>query len=133
MNFEEALGLVRRFIDLNISQDEAINNPLIPTEFRAGILEQLEKEKIIILEPAHVIDTGQIYDDWLKAVDRSGWYYWTTLRQFWLDQNNWSQKVVQSVDDSTDLILRQLPLPSSKEFSIRGLVQIGRASCRERV
>ncbi len=122
MNFQEALGLVRRFIDLNTSKDDAINNPLIPSEFRAKILEQLEKENIITLEPAHIINNGQIYDDWLKSVDRSGWYYWTSLRQFWLDQNGWSQKVVQSVDDATDKILRQLPHPSSKEFNIQGLV-----------
>ncbi|MDO8872889.1 MAG: Z1 domain-containing protein [Methanoregula sp.] len=122
MNFEEALGLVRRFIDLKISRDDAINNPLIPYEFRARILEQLEKENIITLEPAHVIDTGEISDDWLKAADRSGWYYWTSLRQFWLDQNGWSQKVVQSVDDATDRILAHLPHPSSKGFNIQGLV-----------
>ena len=61
-------------------------------------------------------------DDWLKAADRSSWYYWTSLRQFWLDQNGWSQKIVQSVDDTTDKILRQLPHSSTKEFNIRGLV-----------
>jgi len=122
MNFEESLGLVRRFIDLKTSRDDAINNPLIPTEFCARILEQLEKENIITLEPAHVIDTGEISDSWLKAADRSGWYYWTSLRQFWLDQNGWSLKVVQSVDDATDKILRQLPHPLSKEFNIQGLV-----------
>ncbi|MFA4850686.1 MAG: Z1 domain-containing protein [Methanoregula sp.] len=122
MNFEEALGLVRRFIDLKTSREEAINNPLIPAEFRSRILEQLEKENIITLEPAHVIDTGEISDDWLKAADRSGWYYWTSLRQFWLDQNNWSQKVVQSVDDATDRILEQLPHPSAREFKKQGLV-----------
>lgn len=122
MNFEEALGLVRRFIDLKISRDDAINNPLIPTEFRARILEQLEKENIITLEPAHIIDTGEISDDWLKSADRSGWYYWTSLRQFWLDQNGWSQKVVQSVDDATDRILGHLPHPTAKKFNIQGLV-----------
>jgi hypothetical protein len=122
MNFEESLGLVRRFIDLKISRDDAINNLLIPYEFRARILEQLEKENIITLEPVHVIDTGEISDDWLKAADRSGWYYWTSLRQFWLDQNGWSQKVVQSVDNATDRILAHLPHPSARGFNIQGLV-----------
>ena len=122
MNFDEALGLVRRLIDLKIPRDDAINSPYIPSEFRAGILERLEKENIITLEPAHVIQAGEIPDDWLKAADRSSWYYWTSLRQFWLDQNGWSQKIVQSVDDTTDKILRQLPHPSTKEFNIRGLV-----------
>lgn len=122
MNFDEALGLVRRLIDLKIPRDEAINSPYIPSEFTAGIQERLEKENIITLEPAHVIQAGEIPDDWLKAADRSSWYYWTSLRQFWLDQNGWSQKIVQSVDDTTDKILRQLPHPSTKEFNIRGLV-----------
>lgn len=122
MNFDEALGLVRRLIDLKIPRDEAINSPYIPSEFTAGIQERLEKENIITLEPAHVIQAGEIPDDWLKAADRSSWYYWISLRQFWLDQNGWSQKIVQSVDDTTDKILRQLPHPSTKEFNIRGLV-----------
>lgn len=122
MIFDEALGLVRRFIDLKISRDDAINNPLIPPEFRTKILEQLEKENIIILEPTHVIRNGEISDDWLNAADRSKWYYWTSLRQFWLDQNGWSHKVVESVDDATDKILRQLPHPSNQEFQKRGLV-----------
>ena len=122
MNFDEALGLVRRFIDLKTPREEAINNPLIPAEFRPRILEQLEKENIIILEPAHVIQAGEIPDDWLNAADRSGWYYWTSLRQFWLDQNGWSLKTVQSVDDTTDKILRQLPHPTKNEFNVRGLV-----------
>lgn len=122
MNFDEALGLVRRLIDLKIPRDEAINSSYIPPEYRAGILEQLEKENIIILEPTHVIQANEIPDDWLKAADRSGWYYWTSLRQFWLDQKGWSQKVVQSVDDATDKILRQIPHPSTNEFNVRGLV-----------
>jgi len=122
MNFDESLGLVRRLIDLKIPQDNAINSDLIPSEFRAGILQQLEKENIITLEPAHIIKAGEIPNDWLNAADRSGWYYWTSLRQFWLDQNSWSQKTVQSVDDATDKILRQLPYPSVNEFNIRGLV-----------
>ncbi|MGA2161292.1 MAG: Z1 domain-containing protein [Methanoregula sp.] len=122
MNFDESLGLVRRFIDLKIPRDEAVNNPLIPPEFRARILEQLEKENIITLEPAHVIQNREITEDWLKAEDRSDWYYWTSLRQYWVDQNSWSNKIVQGVDDATDKILRQLPHPSSPEFKTRGLV-----------
>lgn len=122
MNFESALGLVRRMIDLNISREDAISNSAIPIEFRNRIQEELDKESTITLEPARVIDGGTLSVDWLKAVDRSGWYYWTTLRQFWLDQNRWSQKVVQSVDDATDKTLGLLPHPSSEAFNIRGLV-----------
>ena len=122
MNFEEALGIVRRFIDVRIPKEDAINNPAIPVEFRSRILEELNKESTITLEPTRVIDTGESYDDWLKSIDRSQWYYWTTLRQFWLDQNGWSQNVVQSVDDATDRILEQLPHPSKESFDIRGLV-----------
>lgn len=122
MNFEEALGLVRRFIDLKIPREEAVNNNLIPVEFRARILEDLEKESTITLEPTRVINTGEESGDWLRAVDRSEWYYWTSLRQFWLDQKGWPQKVVQSVDDATDKILGQLPHPSIENFNIRGLV-----------
>jgi Z1 domain len=122
MNFEEALGIVRRFIDVKIPKEDAINNPAIPVEFRSRILEELNKESTITLEPTRVIDTGESYEEWLKSIDRSQWYYWTTLRQFWLDQNGWSQNVVQSVDDATDKILEQLPHPSKESFDIRGLV-----------
>jgi len=122
MNFEEALGIVRRFIDVKIPKEDAINNPAIPVEFRSRILEELNKESTITLEPTRVIDTGEFFEDWLKSIDRSQWYYWTTLRQFWLDQNGWSQNVVQSVDDATDRILEQLPHPSKESFDIRGLV-----------
>jgi hypothetical protein len=122
MNFDDSLGLVRRLISLDIPRDEAINSSHIPEEFRSQIRQQLEKENIITLEPAHVIWAHEIQSDWLKAADRSEWYYWTTLRQYWVDQNGWSNKIVQSVDDTTDKILRQLPHPSATEFNIRGLV-----------
>jgi len=122
MNFEEALGIVRRFIDVGLSRDSAVNNPAIPEVFRSRILEELARESTITLEPVRVIINNRDRADWLKPADRSEWYYWTTLRQFWLDQKGWPQNVVQSVDDATDRILGQLPPPDTESFNIRGLV-----------
>ena len=55
MNFEEALGIVRRFIDVKIPKEDAINNPAIPVEFRSRILEELNRESTITLEPTGLL------------------------------------------------------------------------------
>ena len=121
MNFEAAVGIVRMLIDQGISRDDAINNQAIPEELRAQIRERLEREEIIILEPARMI-VAERREDWLRNMDRSIWYYWPTLRQHLLRMSEWPAPVVRSLDEATDRILGQLAHPATEQFDIRGLV-----------
>jgi hypothetical protein len=122
MNYQEALGLVRRLIDLHIPINEAVANPVIPEAFRGYIREQLEREEVFVLEPPRTIVAEDGRGGWLRYADRSDWYYWPTLRRFLLDEKGWSISVVRSLDSVTDFILGQLAPPYTDDFDIRGLV-----------
>ena len=122
MDFEAALGIVRRLIDAEIPRDEAIENPAIPEEYREGIREALEREDTITLESARTLTAENSGGGWLRDADRSDWYYWPTLRRFLLDEKQWGTPVVRSLDKTTDFILGQLAPPQTDQFDIRGLV-----------
>ncbi|MBI2044929.1 Z1 domain-containing protein [Candidatus Pacearchaeota archaeon] len=122
MNETETLGLVRHFIDIGISLDEAVNNPAIPLNFKDKILQTIKEEENIILEPANIIKDSENYEDWLIKEDRSDWYYWNTLRRYLLDKKGWSGPSVQSLDKETDRILGMLDSPKKEIFDKKGLV-----------
>jgi len=122
MNFNEALGLVKAIIGTGISRDIAINNDLIPQEFREKILEELRSEEIIVLEPPRIILADSSREEWLRQIDRSDWYFWPTLRQYLLTKRRWQIPAIRSLDNVTDRILGQLSAPSNEQFNIRGLV-----------
>jgi len=121
MNYPEALGLVRILISGGILRDTAVNNPAVPEEFRARILEDLQQEDVIILEPAHAILAEQDRDEWLRSIDRSSWHYWPVLRQYLFNVRNLSAPVVRSLDEITDKILGQIADPNT-DHDRRGLV-----------
>lgn len=122
MNYNEAAGIVRVLIDSGISRDAAVNNPAIPEQFRERIREELQAEEIITLEPPRIILAESGRDEWLRQIDRSGWYYWPTLRQYLLVTRKWQLPAIRSLDTATDQILGQLPAPLTEQFDIRGLV-----------
>lgn len=122
MNFLQALGLVRLMIANGIPREDAIMNPAIPQEFRQEISETLTQEENITLVPARMLVAAPRRDEWLRQADRSGWYYWPTLREYLLGVNGWAAPDVRSLDEITDRILGQLASPSTEQFDIRGLV-----------
>lgn len=122
MTFERAIGLVRLMIDSGVLRDDAIENPIIPREFRQRIRETLALDEARILEPARVLVSGQQRDDWLRRLDRSDWYYWPTLREYLLGLGKLTVNAIRSIDEITDRILGQLVPPSTTQFDIRGLV-----------
>jgi hypothetical protein len=122
MTFDNALGLVRLMILRGIARDDAIDNPVIPQEYRQQIREILVQEENIILEPARFLVATQQRDEWLRQLDRSTWYYWPRLREYLIGVRNWETPAVRSLDEVTDRILGQLVPPSTHQFDIRGLV-----------
>ncbi|HOU30594.1 MAG TPA: Z1 domain-containing protein [Bacteroidales bacterium] len=122
MNFEEALGIVRMLIETGIPRESAINNPAVPVEFRSEIENRLRGEEIIVLEPADEISSSVQSDEWLNKIDRSNWYYWPTLRGYFLSVKKFPLYTVRSIDESTDRILGRMPNPSTSRFDVRGLV-----------
>ena len=122
MTFEEALGIVRLMIDSGVSREVAIDNTVIPSEFRMQIREAIAQEENVILRPARMFAETLNQDEWLNHIDRSDWYYWLTLRKYLLGVKGWSMPDVRSLDEVTDRTLGQLMPPSTDQFDVRGLV-----------
>lgn len=122
MNIDDALGIVRLLIDKGLSREDAINNLAIPVDLRPEIRQILEREENIILEPPKVLVAKDRNDDWLHKVDRSTWYYWTTLRNYLLGNRALSFPAVRSLDEATDRILGYFDPPHKEQINIRGLV-----------
>ncbi len=118
---ENALRTVRVLMGtMGLSQDEAINNPAIPKRYRDFIRSELDRERNIILEPAHVV-TRDGGTDWYRQVSRALWYYWPELRSYLLQQG-WSLEGVRSLDQTTDRIMARFFPPDAASFDVRGLV-----------
>src|SRR5262245_886699 len=122
MNIEAALGIVRLLMGNGLDREQAINNPAIPAEFRERIREILQRDEMIILEPARMLVRVARRDEWLRQLDRSTWYYWPRLREFLLGVGEWPAQAVRSLDEATDRILGQLDAPRTEQFDVRGLV-----------
>lgn len=122
MILEEAMGIVRLMIDRGVSREVAIDNPAIPGAFRQQIREMLVQEENIMLEPARMLVADPRRDEWLRNIDRSGWHYWPTLREYLLGVKGLSAATVRSLDEVTDRILGQLAPPQTEQFDVRGLV-----------
>jgi hypothetical protein len=122
MTYEEILGIVRLMIDRGVPQELAIDNPVVPADFREQLRAGLNRERTLILEPARVLVAQQGREEWLRLKDRSTWYYWPELRQYLIGFKNWEKPTVRSLDEATDRILGQLVDPISSQFDIRGLV-----------
>ncbi len=62
-------------------------------------------------------------NDWYKAKNMTGAFYWSRYREYLTRIKNWPTEVVESIDNSTNEIMYSLGNPNSREpFDIRGLV-----------
>jgi hypothetical protein len=122
MDRDRALGIVRLLISSGIDKEEALNNPVIPVEYREHIRAVLISEEVIVLRPPTVLTGEPNKSNWLTNYDRSDWFFWNNLRQYLLSINNFSEEAVRNLDDSSDRILQQLGDPSYSTFDIKGLV-----------
>ena len=120
MNRDRALALARFLLNSGTKIENAVTNAEIPEEYRKWILSELKKELNITLEPAHFVTAGTSAD-WLQKIDRADWYYWPRLLEL-LTLKGWSIPSIQSIDEVTDKVLRQLGFPKSDVFDVRGLV-----------
>lgn len=119
---DQALRTARALIDLGHPPESAIANPVIPAGLREWIAAKIQEESNRTYERARVIVGPDADDNWLSGLDRSGWYYWKTLRTYLLLEKNRSKDVVASLDDVSDQVLRHLKPPTQSEFDVRGLV-----------
>jgi hypothetical protein len=122
MTHDQALSIVRLLIGQGVPRDQAIENTVIPPEFRAAIREAIERDDSIVLEPAGILVAEPQRDDWLRQIDRSTWYYWPRLREYLLAVRQLATPALRSLDEATDRILGQLATPETEQFDVRGLV-----------
>lgn len=118
----QALHTARALVGLGYSAEQVLSNSLIPATSRDFVREQIERDQNFPLIPARILVRDAHRPDWLRDLDRSGWLYWPTLRQYLLTTKGWSLSAVRSLDDSSDKVVRQLMPPSTVQFDIRGLV-----------
>jgi len=116
-----SLRIARVLVANGLSINDTVSNPAIPDDLKAFVREALEREQIRTLRPVLTISANRRNSAWLDEMDRQGWYYWPTLRDYLLGKG-WNGDAVGSLDDETDRILRQLADPQSNAFDIRGLV-----------
>ena len=119
---QTALRTARALLDLGHPLELVLSNPLITHDLREFVRTELQREANFTLTPARMLVRDPDRADWLRALDRSTWFYWPTLRQYLLTTKGWDSSVLRSLDDSSDRILRQLEPPSKNRFDIRGLV-----------
>ena len=123
MKFEDSIALARYIFDkTGCEPDDAANNSVIPNEYRDQIQEILEGERTIELIPAEVFSDGSEDPRWLDKSDRDAWYYWPRLREHLIGDKQWPLDRVNSLDDSSDSVLRHLSPPEKENFDVRGLV-----------
>lgn len=122
MSVETALRIARVLMANGLSREAALGNPAIPGHFRTEVAELMAREETIVLRPASVISVEAGRGEWLRKRDRSGWYYWPTLRDYLLDVKDWKSPAVRSLDEATDRILSEISDPETDSFDIRGLV-----------
>jgi hypothetical protein len=122
MTFDDALGLVYQIISRGIPREDAISNPVIPTEYHSGIRDALRRDDTITLAPARMLKINSEDFGWLNKIDRSKWHYWPKLRDHLLGAKGMSSSNVRSLDESTDRILAQMAPPERSQFDVRGLV-----------
>ncbi len=118
---QTALRTARSLLEVGFNTETVLANPLIPSELRDFVGEELQRDANIELIPARTLVADRVRVDWLQHLDRSTWHYWPSLRQFLLN-NGWTSSSLRSLDDSSDRILRQLEPPETATFDIRGLV-----------
>lgn len=122
MDRDGALGIVRLLISQGVDREGAVNNQVIPTEYRSQIRAILESEELVVFRPPTVLTRKSNDSNWLVSHDRSFWFFWNNLRRYMLGNKNFSEETVRSLDDSSDRILQQLCDPGDNCFDIKGLV-----------
>jgi hypothetical protein len=117
-----ALRAARALLDVGLPVEEVLGNSAIAPDLAGSVRAALERESSIILEPPLVISSNIAASDWLQSLDRSGWHYWPTLRQFLLAKKGWDRHSISALEDSSDRVLKEIGPPTADGFDKRGLV-----------
>lgn len=116
--------LVRVRIDaLGESLAEALND--VPAGHRLAVRARWEEENQQVIRPANVLSGAGGRRPWFVSWDPSAGYYWRRLRAYLLDDVGRTERDIESLDDSSDVVLSHLEDPRAdgpQEFRVQGLV-----------
>lgn len=124
--FETALRVVRLSVDprgIARSLEDALT--AIPDDLRDEVREQILHDRDVVFLRPHVLTEEGGPRPWAASWDASQGYHWQRLRYYLLDTVGRSAPEIDSLDKSSDAVLRHLedPRPSGpREFRVQGLV-----------
>lgn len=118
----QAIRTARSLLAAGHAIDQILASGLIPADLRAFVENTIRQDENFQLGPVRSIVNSSDRPDWLRACDRSSWYFWPELRQYLLSVKGWSLPAVRSLDDASDRVLSQLAAPTDARSDIRGLV-----------
>lgn len=118
----QALRTARSLLATGHGIDQILASGLIPADLKLLVQDTIRQDENFQLVPARSLVNRSDRPDWLRACDRSSWYFWPELRQYLLSVKGWSLPAVRSLDDSSDKVLSQLAAPTAVQSDIRGLV-----------
>lgn len=97
----------------------------IPPEVREAVRERWEEDNQQVIKPANVLSDTGARRPWFSDWDPSGGYYWRRLRSYLIDAGIRTERDIESLDDSSDVVLSHLEDPRGDgpaTFRIQGLV-----------
>jgi Z1 domain len=101
----------------------------VPESLRAALREAIEAEarEVRFYRPGAILGRGGP-KEWFAEWDPADGYLWRRLRSYLIDRKAWSLRDVESLDSSSDNVLKHLEDPrldarySKHEFRVQGLV-----------
>jgi hypothetical protein len=124
--FESALRIVRLSVDpggLATPLEAALQH--IPEDLRDEVRDQIMRDKDVVFIRPHVLTEEGGPRAWAAGWDASQGYHWQRLRYYLLDTVGRSAPEIDTLDRSSDAVLRHLEDPRSsgpREFRVQGLV-----------
>lgn len=97
----------------------------VPEHLRAEVRSRWEENNQQSIRPANVISGPGGRRTWFADWDPSTGYYWRRLRTYLLDDVGRGEREIESLDDSSDLVLSHLEDPRAsgpQTFRVQGLV-----------
>jgi hypothetical protein len=128
----QQVNAYRRVVDtqmdaLGVSLDAALE--IVPEALRAAVRADIEREgrEVQFSRPmATIRRTGP--NEWFNTWNPADGYLWPRLRTYLIDRKGWSPRDVESLDSSSDNVLKYLEDPrtdsefSQEDFRVQGLV-----------
>jgi hypothetical protein len=124
LDIEKQLRVLRVRIDA-LGESLEVALATLPADVQAAVRVRWEEDNAQPIRRASVLSGEGGPRPWFKIWDPAQGYYWRRLRSYLIDKLNRPEKVVASIDDSSDRVLSQIenPRPDGPEqFRVQGLV-----------